>query len=147
MNFKLFYESITPIEKDDLKETLGKIPKEHRNIIKGYSFFCKSGNTLKDGEHVGYNDLMNKRIVIATPWNYSREFTLLHEIAHLVWDRFVKPNDKKVKKWNKLVSSTKDKVKQNNEELFCHTYANYYVKNKVNNHHHEAWYDFIKNEI
>ena len=129
MDFKLFL-----IESDknllDINKTLAKLPKLHRDMVKGYKFVFQSGNTMKgDKKHVGIIDTTKKQIVLAAPWNYPREFTFLHEIAHLIWAKFVTNLQKE--QWNKLVSPYKKKLDDTEEELFCMIYANCYAKNPV----------------
>lgn len=131
-------------ENTDVKKTLKKIPKKHFELIKKYKIHFEPNNTLKgDAKHIGFIDEKNKKIKIAAPWNYSREFTLLHEVAHAVWKYMLDRNDKK--EWKKIVKNTKNKQNQNDEELFCMAYANYYAKHKVEIHNHETWNEFIKN--
>jgi hypothetical protein len=64
-------------------------------------------------------------------------------VGHAVWKYLV--NQKKRKEWNEIVKQTKDKQKQNDEELFCMAYANYYAKHKIEIHNHDNWNKFIKN--
>lgn len=104
------------------------------------------GNTLKgDDGHVGMIVNKPKKLVrIAAPWNYGREFTVLHEIAHLVYEVYVR-NTPFEKAWEKLSLSTPNrKMDEPPEELFCHAYACYFAKNKIEIHHHPAWDRFIK---
>jgi hypothetical protein len=145
MGFKEFLIESEKMEEDDLKKTLHKIPAEHRKLVKGYGYQTQGGNTLKgDNEHIGFNDLSKHKIVLAAPWNYGREFALLHEIGHMVWEKYISPNPEKKKEWMAIVKKTKDKVHQNAEEVFCHAYANHYVKNKIVIHTHDKWEKFIK---
>jgi hypothetical protein len=134
------------MEAGDLQKAMKKIPSGHRKLLRGYKFHTQGGNTLAgDGEHIGSNDLNKKKIIIAAPWNYGREFALLHEIGHLVWANFVAPHKDKVRQWQKIAKTTKKKLRQNTEELFCHAYANTYAKNKITVHDHPEWEDFVKN--
>ena len=129
-------------EQGDIEKTLSKIPLSHRKLVQGYDWKLQGGNTLKgDGEHIGYVDRMNKQIAVAAPWNYGREFAILHEIAHQVWEQL----PKEIKKaWFHVVANTKGKKQdQNPEELFCMAYANQYVKNKIVIHDHPEWKAFI----
>lgn len=140
MNFKKW---LITENKNDIKKTLGKIPRKHYSLIKKYKIKLEPDNTLKnDKDHIGFIDEKNKKIKVAAPWHYGREFTLLHEIAHSVWKYLVSSKNKK--KWKKIVKNTKNKQKQNDEELFCMAYANYYAKNKIEIHNHEKWNEFIK---
>jgi hypothetical protein len=58
---------------------------------------------------------------------------------------FVAPHSRLVHEWKQIVARTKNKQKQGPEELFCHAYANYYVKNKIVIHDHPEWRQFIAN--
>ena len=139
MQFKQFLESE---EKKNIKTTLSKLPKAHKALVKGYKYAFQGGNTMKgDDEHIGEVDPNTKKIVVAAPWNYGREFTILHEIGHMVYETLT-PKQKKM--WAKIVKNTKDKQKQIPEELFCMAYANTYAKHQVEIHNHEEWGKFIK---
>lgn len=139
MRFSLFVEQG---ENEDLTATLRKLPQSHRDLVKGFRFKMISGNTLKgDGDHIGYMDKGPKEIVVAAPWNYGREFAILHEIGHLVWDRL--PNELK-KHWTHIISKTKNKQDQEASELFCMAYSNFFAKNKIVIHDHPEWNDFIR---
>ena len=142
MDFKSYFHE-TVKGNGDLKKTLGKIPKSHRKLTTGYKFVYQDGNCLKgDPENIGETDPDKKAITISAPWNYGREYTTLHEVGHLVWEKFV---CKKLRKeWQKIVQNTKHKQNQNAEELFCMAYANTYAKNKIEIHDHEAWEKFVR---
>ena len=154
MNFKLFLENTEEYQKD-LKNILKNIPKGHAALIKGYKIKFEPTNTLKnDSNHIGFIDEENKKIRIAAPWNYSRCFTVLHEIAHAVYKYKL---DKKLKKeWKDIIKSTKEKQKentpekchsalnQNAEELFCMAYASFYSKHSVNTYDNVNWKKFIE---
>lgn len=157
MNFSQFLLEAEEEERN-IKAMLGKLPKKHAALMKGFKFKYVPGNTLNgDDEHIGL--IKGKTVTVAGPWNYSREFTTLHEIAHMVWEKLM--DDCKKKEWSKLVSSTKNKhvsalkknniksdpLKQNDEELFCMSYAAAYSKHPSVIWHHTAWIDFIKNEV
>jgi hypothetical protein len=132
-------------EKGDIKKTLSKIPPSHAALVRGYRWKFHPGNTLNgDDEHVGYVDDGQKEIAVAGPWNYGREFTILHEIGHKVWDNFVKNNPELVRQWHHIVANTKNKQNQEPEELFCMAYANHFVKNKIVIHTHPEWDRFIE---
>lgn len=129
-------------EQQDIARTLGKIPPSHAALVKGFKWKFHAGNTLNgDEKHVGYMDRQEKEIAIAGPWNYGREFTILHEIGHRVWEGFVPPEMKLL--WLKIVANTKNRQNQEPEELFCMAYANRYAKNKIVIHDHPAWHKFI----
>jgi len=130
-------------EEEDLNGMLEKIPQSHRDLVADYKFKLQGGNTLKDdGDHIGYMDSGTEEIAVAAPWNYGREFALLHEVAHVVWENLV--SDELRQKWQKIVNRTKEKQNQNAEELFCMAYANHFAKNKIVIHDHPEWHDFIK---
>lgn len=132
-------------ETEDVKKTLGKIPKSHRDLIKGYKITFQTSNGLKgDPDHVGFIDEEKKSIVIAAPWNHSREYTLLHEVGHAVW-KYLVSEEKKIE-WKKLLAKNKGKEKhlnQNDEELFCMIYAQYYAKNKLEKYDHGDLLSFV----
>lgn len=141
-HFKDFVES----NDSDARASIRKLPKSHRALVRGFSLNFHPSGTLKGDEgHIGkVEELPNKKnITVASPWYYPREFALLHEIAHLVYAKYLKGTDRE-KKWNALCMKTKGKVKQNCEEIFCHTYANYYSHNQVVKHDHESLEEFIK---
>lgn len=140
MDFKDF---LIESEDKDLKTTLAKLPKKHQKLLKGYEFKFQSGNSLTgDNGHVGVIDDHKKTITVAAPWFYPREFTVLHEVGHLVWKHCMDKNMKM--QWSKIVKSTKNKQKDNDEELFCHAYAATYSKNSPDIHDHEKWTNFIR---
>lgn len=148
MNFKLFLESEEQKEySKDLKQTMKKLPKDHCVLIKGYKIKFEPTNTLKnDSEHIGFIDEEKKIIRIAAPWNYGRNFTLLHEIGHAVWNK--KLDEKKKKEWNVLFKKEKNKIKhkslnQNAEEIFAMCYANFYSKHKILTYNNSKWMKFI----
>ena len=143
-SFYLLLEKIQSEEEKNVKATLKKIPKEHAALIKDFNLKFTPNNTLKnDKNHIGF--IHKKNIVVAAPYNYGREFTLLHEIAHMVWEKLV---SKELKiKWNNLYKKYKKKLKQNSEEIFCMVYANIYVRHKLETYDNKELEDFIKKEI
>ncbi len=142
MKFKEFLME-SENQQGDVRETLAKIPEKHRKLLHGYKFKFQGSNNLKnDSDHVGYIDEEKKVIMIAAPWRYPREFTLLHEVGHLIWKYFVTPQMKK--EWSKIYKNTKDKQHQGEQEIFCMAYANSYSKNKIKIHDHPEWEKFIK---
>lgn len=147
MNFKIFLENLENYSAD-VKQSIKGLPKNHAALIKGYKIKFEPNNTLKnDSGHIGFIDEEKKTIVIAAPWNYGRNFTLLHEIAHAVWK--YKVNEEKKKEWKKLFLKEKKKMKhkslnQNAEEIFAMAYANFYSKHKLLTYNNEKWNDFIK---
>lgn len=131
-------------EKADINRTLQKLPPSHAALVKGYRWKFHAGNTLNgDDDHVGYVDDREREIAISGPWNYGREFTILHEVGHKVWERFVPPKMKIL--WTQIVANTKNKQNQEPEELFCMGYANHYAKNRIVIHDHPEWHEFVKN--
>jgi len=146
MQFRQYLFESREIEKD-IKKTLGRIPAEHSALVKGYKFVFQPSNCLKgDSEHIGLIDEKNKTIKIASPWNFGREYTLLHEIGHAVWKYAV--SEEKKKEWNKILKlvkkDNKKDLNQNYEEIFCMTYAQTYAKNKLEKYDHEELVRFVK---
>lgn len=130
-HFKKYLESE---EKKDIKRTLEKIPDRHALLVKDYEIVFQPNNTLKGSKgHIGLIDEKKKRITIASPWNYPREYTLLHEIGHAVWKFLV--SDEQKGEWKKFLKSERAKSKKNlgqeDEEIFCMIYAQIYAKNKM----------------
>jgi hypothetical protein len=142
--FRQFYEQ-TKEQEENLKATLRKLPASHQALVAPYKIKWHNDNTLQgDDGHVGIVNPQTKTITIAAPWRYGREHTFLHELAHKVWERFVAPNPMLVKRWHEIVANTKNKMKQNDEELFCHGYAAAYGQNPPMIHYHKDWVNFIK---
>lgn len=152
MNFKLYLEGE---EKEDIKKTIAKLPKQHQNLLKGYKYSFHGGNTLKgDKENIGM--IYKDKITVASPWFYGREFVLLHEIGHLFFEKCL--TSKQKKDWSNLVKKTKSDqikkiknsgksasaIKQNDEELFCMAYAQTYANTPVVKYDHPEWIEFIK---
>jgi hypothetical protein len=137
LNFKIF---LAGEEKNDIENTISKLPKKHQEAINNIEIEYTCGNTLDfDKNHVG--QIKNNKMVVSAPWNYSRQFTTLHEIAHVIWCKIL--NDKQKKEWAKI--SKKKKLKEKNiEELFCMAYANYYSKHKLLIYKNKHWEIFIK---
>ncbi len=137
--FREFLESTE--EEDNVQQMLNKIPKKHAALMKGFHFKFQAGNTLDgDDDHVGL--IKGKTVTVAAPWNYAREFTTLHEIAHMVFEKLV--DDHWKKEWSKVVKKHKGRQKdQPDEELFCHAYANHFVKHKNLTHHHPEWAKYM----
>jgi mRNA-degrading endonuclease RelE of RelBE toxin-antitoxin system len=145
MKFSKYLQENEESEKD-LKRTLKKIPEKHRALVRDYKISFEPNNTLaNDKKHIGLIDEKNKKIVIASPWNYGREYTLLHEIGHAVWRYIV--DSKAKKEWEKLFEEIKKKNKkdlnQNYEEIFCMIYAQVYAKNKLEKYNHKKLINFI----
>jgi hypothetical protein len=131
-------------EERNIKAMLKKLPKKHADLMKGFKFKYVPGNTLKgDDEHIGL--IKGKTVTVAGPWNYGREFTTLHEIGHMVWEKLMTPELKKA--WTACAKKNKKQNQDNDEENFCMAYAACYTKHPPLTHHHEAWVDFIKNKV
>jgi hypothetical protein len=153
MEFKLFVEQSETYMKD-VRKTLKKLPVAHRKLVRGYSYHFQGTNTLKgDGDHIGYVDETKKKIMLAAPWNYGREFTMLHEVGHAVWKYLV--TEKMREKWKALVDKTKKSqaakskpgsasaLNQGYEELFCMSYAAAYCKQPPAIFNVKEWIAFI----
>tara|TARA_Y100000034_G_scaffold43496_3_gene53072 strand:+ start:6004 stop:6450 length:447 start_codon:yes stop_codon:yes gene_type:complete len=147
MDFKAFLEQNGKEENKSVREALKKLPEAYRKLVRGFKFKFLDGSTLHgDSEHVGYMTNKPKVIAVAGPWHYGREFTLFHEIAHLVWEQLV--DKEKRAEWKKVYKATKDKHQhQGLEEMFCMAFANFFAKNKVVIHDHDNWKEFIKGLI
>lgn len=133
-------------EDEDVSKTLAKLPAHHRELLKGYKFLFEPHNTLQgDDGHVGMIVNQPKKIIrIAAPWNYGREFTVLHEIAHIIYEMFVRGTELE-QAWAKLALSEPNRKKDEPpEELWCHCYASMFVKYPPMIHHHAEWVEFIK---
>lgn len=141
-----FRQYLSDEEKRDVRKTLEKIPKGHSDLVKGYEISFQASNTLKgDKGHVGFIDEENKKIIVSSPWNYGREYTLLHEVGHAVWKYAL--DDGKKKEWKKILAMVKSKNKkdldQDDEEIFCMCYAQHYAKNKLCKYDHPRLDKFI----
>lgn len=133
-------------EESDVEKTLSKLPKAHRELVKGFKITFEPGNTLKgDKGHVGVIQTDPKpEIRVASPWNYGREFTFLHEVGHLVYEKYVRGTPLE-KQWAAICKRTKNKKPgEPPEENFCHAYGNEYGKNQVVIHTHPEWSKFIR---
>ena len=143
-SFRLFFEKAESEEKKNVNATLEKIPKKHASLVKGFSLKFTPNNTLNgDKNHIGY--IYKNDIEVAAPYNYGREFTLLHEIAHMIWEKLLSKENKK--EWTELYQKYKKELKQNAEEIFCMVYANTYVKHKLKTYDKPDLENFIKNKI
>jgi hypothetical protein len=131
-------------EQADIQHTLAKIPERHRRFLQGFSIHFQGTNTLNnDGEHVGVIQTHPKpHIIVAAPWKYPREWVLLHEVAHLVYEHLM--DEHKRSQWAHIVHQTQHKQDQSPEELFCMGYANVYATHKIRIHDHPQWDAFIK---
>lgn len=142
-----FRKYLSDEEKRDVRKTLEKIPKGHAELVRGYEISFQPHNTLKgDKGHVGFIDEEKKKIVVSSPWNYGREYTLLHEIGHAVWRYILDDDDRQ--EWKKILKSVKSEKKgldQDDEEIFCMCYAQRYAKNKLCRYDHPRLDKFIAN--
>lgn len=143
MRFKDFLLESEEEEKN-VKATIAKLPAKHRALVRGFKVKFTGGNTLSgDDDHIGVID--DDEITVAAPWHYGREFTFLHEIAHMVYEKLMTPKLKK--EWAEVVKKNPNRQRQNDEELFCMAYACCYAKHKIFVHHHEKWDEFIKTKV
>lgn len=142
-DFKKFIES----EEEDVHKSLAKLPAAYQKLAHGFKVSFEPSHTLKgDDKHIGeiILDKKQKRIRVCSPWNYGRSFAFLHEIGHLVWEKYIKGTDLE-KEWISICKNTKDKKKDEPEdENFCHAFANQYVKFPLVIHDHPEWKKFIK---
>jgi hypothetical protein len=146
MRFKRFITESRGAEKD-ARSTLRRIPKAHSSLVRDYKFVFQPENTLKgDDKHVGLIDEKNKTITVAAPWNFSREYTFLHEVGHAVWKYAMSEGQRE--EWKKLLRPIKRENKkdlnQNDEEIFCMAYAQAYAKNKLEKYDHEELVNFVR---
>ena len=140
-NFKLFLEFE---EKKNVKNTLKELPEKHQDLLKGYKINFTGRNTLNgDNQHIGF--IYKNKIEVCAPWRYSREFTMLHEVGHLVYEKLMTPELKK--EWAKIVKKNPKENQDNNEENFCMAYAATYSKHPPTTHAHPEWIKFIKNKV
>lgn len=146
MEFRQYLNEGSEGEKD-VKKTLKRIPATHRALVKDYKFVFQPTNCLRgDNKHIGLIDEKNKTITIAAPWNYGREYTLLHEVGHAVWKYIL--DEAKRAEWKKLLRPVKRRNKrdlnQNDEEIFCMAYAQAYAKNGLEKYDHDELVDFVR---
>jgi hypothetical protein len=139
MNFKQFF--IENEEEKNVNAMLEKLPNKHAILFDKFKLHYVGGNTLKgDNKHIGVID--KNKITIAAPWHYGREFTTLHELGHMVFEKICSPKWKK--EWSKIVKKNPKRQKLNNEELWCMAYANHFAKNKIDVHNHFIWEKYMK---
>jgi hypothetical protein len=135
-NFKQYMK-----DNSDIEKSLAKLPEAHRKLVDGFHIKLEPGNTLRgDNGHVGVIMTNPKRqIKVASPWNYPREFALLHEVGHLVFEKWVR-GTKLEKEWKKICKLNPNRKKdESDEENWCHSYSNHFVKHKVITHTHPEW--------
>lgn len=143
MNFSQF---LTEAEEEDknVQAMLKKLPKKHAALMKGFKFKYVPGNTLPgDDEHIGL--IKGTKVTVAGPWNYGREFTTLHEIAHMVWEKLM--TSKLKKEWEVIAEKNKKSKQDDAEEDFAMAYANVYSKHKIVTYNHPDWVSFIKHKV
>lgn len=144
MRFKQYFILEDTCQRD-ARKTLKKIPASHANLVKRYKIIFQPESTLKgDKDHIGFIDEENKTITISAPWYHSREYTLLHEVGHAVWKFLVKNKAEWKKILNKERKKNKEHLDQDDEEIFCMTYAQYYAKNKLEKYDRPELIEFIK---
>ena len=140
-SFITFMEQKSEEEKN-VQKTIDRLPKRFRNLLKNFNVKLTCKNTLNgDRKHIGIIHQFD--IEIAAPWNYGREFTFLHEVAHLIWEKMVTSEQKN--EWKKLAKLYKNKPKMNFEELFCMFFASTYANHHVETYSHPKLIKFIKN--
>ncbi len=139
-SFIIFMEQKSEEEKN-LQDTIKKLPQKYKDLLKNFNIKLTCKNTLNgDKNHIGYINKFD--IEVAAPWNYGREFTFLHEVAHLVFEKVI--TDKQKSEWKKLAKFYKGKPKMNSEELFCMVFANTYANHHVETYNHPKLVNFIK---
>ena len=101
LNFYLLLEKMETEEHKDIHATLKRLPLKHQDLMHGFKVKLTSNNTIKnDDQHIGW--IYKNKITISAPWNYGREMVFLHEIAHMVWEKFMTPELKK--EWKNLLN-------------------------------------------
>ena len=139
-SFIMFLEQKSEEEKN-LQKTIAKLPEKYRKLLKNFNIKLTCKNTLNgDRDHIGVIHQFD--IEVAAPWNYGREFTLLHEVAHLIWEKLI--TEKQKDQWKRLAKLYKGKPKMNEEELFCMFFASTYANHHVETYNHPKLMAFIK---
>lgn len=129
-------------EEKNLQKTIAKLPEKYQKLLKNFNIKLTCKNTLNsDKNHIGVIHKFD--IEVAAPWNYGREFTFLHEVAHLIWEKLITKNQKK--EWKKLAKLYKHKPKMNEEELFCMFFASTYATHQIETYSQPKLVSFIKN--
>ena len=141
MTFKEFL-----VENENMKDaqkTLSKLPKSYQALIKNYKFEFQPNMTLNgDKRHIGIIDEKNKKITLAAPNFFGRDFVLCHELAHCIWKTLL-PEMKE--KWHKIAKPYLKELKDTSEEIFCHSFANYWCHNPLVKYDIPVLKNFIKN--
>lgn len=129
-------------EEKNLQKTIAKLPEKYQKLLKNFNIKLTCKNTLNsDKNHIGVIHKFD--IEVAAPWNYGREFTFLHEVAHLIWEKLITKNQKK--EWKKLARLYKGEPKMNDEELFCMFFASTYANHRIETYNQTKLVSFIKN--
>jgi len=129
-------------EEKNLQKTIAKLPEKYQKLLKNFNIKLTCKNTLNgDKDHIGVIHKFD--IEVAAPWNYGREFTFLHEVAHLIWEKLITEDQKK--EWKRLAPLYKNKPKMNEEELFCMFFASVYANHHVKTYSQPKLTAFIKN--
>ncbi len=120
----MFKEFLIESTKEEIEKSIKKLPKKYQKLARNYSIEIQPTETLKGTkEYVGSVSADDKKIQLASPYFYPREFVLFHEIGHLAYSLLGKELKKE---WEELVKTKGDK-----QETFCHFFANYYSENKL----------------
>lgn len=128
-------------EEKNLQNTIAKLPKKYQKLLKSFNIKLTCKNTLNgDEDHIGVIHKFD--IEVAAPWNYGREFTFLHEIAHLIWEKSITNEQKK--EWKNLARLYKGKPKMDEEELFCMFFASNYANHRIETYNNPKLINFIK---
>lgn len=128
-------------EEKNIQTTIANLPKRYQKLLKNFNIKLTCKNTLNgDKDHIGVIHKFD--IEVAAPWNYGREFTFLHEVAHLIWEKLITDDQKK--EWKRLAKLYKGKPKMNDEELFCMFFASTYSNHQVETYNLAKLVKFIK---
>lgn len=126
----------------DVKDTIESLPKCFQKLVKGFKVKFLSTDTLpKNKENIGY--IQGDKIVVCNPYYYSRQFTFLHEIGHMVYTYYIHKT-KFEQEWKDILSKVKNKINQNAEEQFCHFFASFYCRYPLVKHSHPEYEKFFK---
>ena len=145
MEFNTFLEN----HEKEINGTISKLPKRLQKILSGYNYVFEPGLGLKgDKKHIGAIDSEKKKITVSAPFEYGRNFCLLHELGHLYYAAFMTKKEKDV--WKDVSQITKRKnrhLDNNDEENFCHSFAQHFCQNKLVKFSHPEWEKFMKDNI
>lgn len=131
--------------RDKIKKTLNKIPTKHEQLVSDYSVKFVSNHCLDKNGNVGEINLSGSKVIkLSSPWIYGREFVFLHEVAHLVYNNFIK-NTKWENEWSKIYKINEKLKKQySKEESFCMCYASFFSDNFVDEFKCDSWDNFME---